>query len=362
MVFYLVLTILYLFFAFIDTKFNIKFFKNEKTNKIFKIIILLFPLFLTVALRSESVGNDTSMYKHLYEKYGSLGFSKSIIQTTKEYGYILFCIFFNKLNFNYPSFQFVVALITYYQFGRLLYKHSTNVPLSIFVFICTLGYFRTMNISREMLAVMIAINSIDYLQDNNKTKFIIRVLLASMIHRSALIMLALLLYRKILSLGAFKKIIAILLIVTSYFSVDIFLKFASNFFGRYEYLIDSKYTNNNGFLAMGALLLFTLLFLYIENVPNNNMLEKPNKSLDNRNIIIKFSYYLCLLFSIIGLRFGLADRVVIYFSTFFTESICKSKNSYIIVKLSIIIGLLVYFILVMIYRNNWQGTIPYTWN
>ena len=363
---YISLICIYLVLAIIDEKVEIKIVHNNKINKILRLIILLSPLFITVAFRDFSVGNDTMMYKHLYENYAELSYKLAIKSTSKEWGFISICHLMSKMGLNYFHFQVFVALITYIALGRFLYKHSKNFSLSVLVFMCTLGYFRSMNISREIMAAMIALNFIDYLIKGEKIKFTIGILLSSLIHRSALIMLLLLTYDYIKKMKPLKKVFSILGVIIAYFSVDRLMQLATKLTGQYEYLIDSKYTNSNGILAMIALIIFALLFYYIEKkyLESRPKLKVSNDGKDayheRRSNIILYSYYICIIFGVIGLKFGLADRAVIYYSTLFTESSTHKINGNLkIVKYVLIVSLIIYYILVMIYRNNWQGTIPF---
>lgn len=363
---YISLICIYLVLAIIDEKVEIKIVHNNKINKILRLIILLSPLFITVAFRDFSVGNDTMMYKYLYENYANLPYKLAIKSTGKEWGFVSICYVMSKMGLDYFHFQIIIALITYFSLGRFLYKHSQNFSCSILVFMCTLGYFRSMNISREIMAAMIALNFIDCYIEGKKIKFTIGILISSLIHRSALIMLLLLAYDYIKKLKPLKKMFAILGIIIAFFSVDRLLPIITKLTGRYEYLIDSKYTNSNGILAMIALIIFALFFYYIEvqhknNKIMSNLIEKQKEdSNERRSNIILYSYYICIVFGVIGLRFGLADRAVIYYSTLFTES-CSYREKGIskIVKYILIVSLIIYYILVMIYRNNWQGTIPF---
>lgn len=362
---YIILLIIYSFLALSNRKVKIglRGVSNTAIDKIY-CAILIIPLFITVAFRGILVGNDTKSYLQYFNHYTNSSLQVALTTTSKEAGYVLFNHLMGKLGIDYRGFLIIIAALTYALLYRYLTKHSKNYALSILVFICSLGYFRSMNIMREMLAVMICLNAIDLLEENKTKRFIVVVIIASFFHRMSIVVFGLLLYKKMSGLGRSKKYLIITVAAISYLFLDRIFQTIIRFTGRYEYLYGSMYTNENGYLAMFALLVFTIAFMLLER--NEKIINGSNEASVSRNEIVLFSYDLLFILCIVGFGFGLADRAALVFSMMFMETIThnykQSAISLQLLKFVTILMLIVYFILVMTMRNNWQGTIPYVFS
>lgn len=369
MTIYICLLVAYTIIAGLSEHYVITVGDNYETAKKISLFFLLLPLFVTVAFRDSTVGNDTANYRYLFETYGNMSFLSAISLTSKEIGFVSMNYLAYKIGFSYIEFQILIAFITYFALYIYLKKYSMNYALSILVFICMLGYFRSMNISREMLAAVLALNALDLYIDKKKVKFLVVVLSISLIHRTVLVLLFLFLYELLEKLGPLRKVILALVSIGAYFSINELFQLVIKITGRYEYLYDSKYMTDNGIIAMLSLLIFTILFMYLEKRFCTYMAEiDDNSIIVKRSKVVSFAYAICVVFCIIGFRFGLADRVVIIFGLLFMETIGHSSQRYLgnmsriywLIRCLIIIAMIIYFILVMCTRNIWQGTIPYT--
>lgn len=168
---------IYLFIIFLIILFN----KKINTNKMnfFDVIILFFMI--TVCGLRKNVGTDYGLYKFYY---GNLGKGSRF-----EIGFKNLMIFCNKIGCSYNVFIFIIAAITIILFYLLIKRYSKKPADSIFYFV-TLGYYAFLfNIIRQMLAISISLFGIKYIKEKNFIKYLVVIVIASLFHLSALIMI-----------------------------------------------------------------------------------------------------------------------------------------------------------------------------
>lgn len=347
--------------------------KLKSRNKKYILFILVLPLFIMVALRSNNVGNDTMMYKALYENLSQRDFFEAITVTNMEWGFTFLCYLGGKLGLNYVGFKMLIAAITYFVLYKYLIKHSETYSASILLFMCFLGFFRSMNIMREMLAVCLSLSSIDLLMEKKYKKFIFFVLGCFLIHRTAIVLLLLPIMNAD-KIKGLRKTITMFGAIICLFLADYIISIFVGVFTKYSYLIGSKYTTENGWMAMLLLMMFSMLFVILLSRRKTRIKGLLNQSEGMTNNaayqaiqridLLNSCFYLCIIFAALGTQFGLADRAALYFSTYFIEAITLNKQfddkNNRLLKYIIIILAILYYLLVMIYRNSWQGTIPYS--
>lgn len=359
--------------------------KNKKINENFWIFILLFPLFFLAAFRSVNVGNDTYNYFRSFNLISQESLFSSTVSRL-EIGYVFLVKFLSKLGLNYLGFQVVVNLFIYYVFGITIKKYSKFYSVSAFVFFNMNMFFQTMNISRAYLAISFLLLSIKYIIDRNFIKFLIFVLIATLFHTSAIVFL--IIYPFTYLKWTYKKFLIFIFIsisVSLFFNqiIELFIQIT----GRYESYLSSKYFQFEDNIARYFYLLFQLVFfiiglfsryyklniLTIANKSNNviDSIKKLNINEQSIKINLWFSSTaITLLIAIAGLKATIMSRIGIYFSTLYIIYIPEIINHIKTLKIGklltfvILTLLLFYFYIIMIYRPNWIGVIPYEfyWN
>jgi len=144
-----------------------------------------FPIFLS-AFR---YGNGADYF--LYERIFKTFCNGQIFHEVKslELGYIVLTEICSTIS-NSPFFFFLInALLINIFFFWGIYKESCNVPLSILFFFITGTFFDSFNGLRQYIATAIIFCSYKYILEKNKKEFLLTVLLASLFHYSALIMI-----------------------------------------------------------------------------------------------------------------------------------------------------------------------------
>ncbi len=138
---------------------------------------------------------DTSMYITEYFKYTPVDYSgiKESLQNPDIKGKLFLlirCLIKCVFGDNYTAYFFILAIFQYGAIIKLFYKYSCNYFMSSFLFVAS-GYFTwSMNGIRQFTAICLILYFFDYVVEKKALKFFIIVFIASLIHSTALIWIA----------------------------------------------------------------------------------------------------------------------------------------------------------------------------
>lgn len=310
-------------------------------NRILDILLIALPPIILLSLRY-GIGADYYNYEFFYGEYLKYGYSQ--FEPLAEA-----LIFINNHFFgNYQCFLAILSIATFLLMVIWCVKFSNTDNLAFSVSIMYCFYFgHASNTLFQSLAASIVLFAFYFAQRKKFIKFVMIVLLAALIHSSALIVVPLyfIIDRKIdtyengYNVKSILKIIGILLF--SILVVYIFIRYGSLYGVAYSGYI-GKYSEGgmmNVYLKLGILLYIPELFF----MPN---LLKESKRYE-------FYYILIVLESvsfIMTITIAYAFRMAYYFS--FAHAVvipaiienCVSARSKIMVKAYFAIALLFWFI------------------
>ena len=273
-------------------------------KRVYLYWLSFFILFLFAALRYD-FGND---YMSYFNNYVAIHHGYREIYGKQH--------LFTLLNYLSPSFSFLIVSSSFlflYVVYRLLKRNlpPENIWMGLFIFLFS-PYIFLVNLSaiRQCLAMLIFITAICYISKPGKNHFIVYVILvltASLIHKSAILLLPIFFIAtdkpiKKLHIGILLAVVLVLLINQSLFSELI---------DRGLHLFDDKnyysyfYADSSNSLRSAILALIPLCYLLL------NSPHMQGKSL----IWIKLSVISCLL-SILAFRSTALIRVRMYFEIF----------------------------------------------
>lgn len=145
-----------------------------------------FTLVLFASIRSYLVGTDTGAYTSDFRN--KLDIQYFIFSENLEYGYQVIKYIILYLTHNYFWLLFVSSIIVVGSYLYIFKKKSEDYFLSIFIFL-TFGFYTFyFNGLRQGLSMALAVWATPYLIDKKIKKFTLIILLASLFHKSALIM------------------------------------------------------------------------------------------------------------------------------------------------------------------------------
>ncbi|WP_077623696.1 EpsG family protein [Sediminibacillus massiliensis] len=150
---------------------------------------LMFAAFLivtTIAGLRSNIG-DTYFYMHSFE---TSTYTWEFIQSQKDIGFgFLQLLLQNYVSTDPQVLIFTAAMVTYIFVFIVFYQYSRLIELSFFVFITSGWFLVSMNGIRQCLAAAIAFIAIRYIIKGNWVKYFLVIIIASLFHQSALILL-----------------------------------------------------------------------------------------------------------------------------------------------------------------------------
>lgn len=153
--------------------------------------LLFVVLALFVGLRGD-FASDHFEYLEYFHYVRGLPFSKIVLEGfTMEKGFVLFSYFFGQLSNSGTLYMLVIAAVTLAFIFKALQERSWMPCLSVILFVGIGNYYESFNAVRQVIAVAIAFWATRYINEKKTDiwKYLLWILLASMVHRTVLIML-----------------------------------------------------------------------------------------------------------------------------------------------------------------------------
>ena len=225
-------------------------------------ILSVIPLMLVMAVR-RGVGSDYWGYWSTYYGVVRNDLKYSVGRDDLERGFI----FLNrvvKLLFNDPQWVFVIcAVITCTLYFLCIYRESINPVYSILLFVISKEFFISMNAMRQYVAIAILLLAIPYIKRKDWKKSLIVIIIAMLIHKSAIIFVAIYLLFLLpplkpvvvmaITCGGFLLSAGILPIIFPILEkFDFYTKFFAN-----------AYNNVNGDIPFEYLLIYMAFFIFL---------------------------------------------------------------------------------------------------
>lgn len=352
MLIYIGIIIFSLFFAFLLRA------KNYSCGKNYAIFFM-FLLFLMAALRASSIGNDTANYLRIYTIIQKGNFIEGW-EERFEPGYLIL----NRLLASFFQEQQIILLVTsiiiYGGFLYFIVKFSSNVWLSVFLFI-TLGYFgQSLNTIRLCIAYSILLFSYSFLRKKQFITFVIIVLLATMFHRTAIIFL---LAYFVQNIKLNKWIFGIWVIFTATVTIymQVFLDILFKIYPTFQYYIGTNYVSSGKLASILYLLIWLLVLIFGLAIQWKKRGETISKDIS----IMTFFMMIAVSIYSFSLRFNLLDRIAQFFSMFGivyipnTLELIKSKRKKYILTMIIVMLFFSYFVTIQVFRPEWNVIYPY---
>lgn len=312
-------------------------------NKENKKNILLFLYFMTATLivgtRTLNTGEDTISY-YIFYQYASQPGNEISTFNVFEPLFSAIGIMCAKSGFDFSVFNIIIAALTMLFFSKAIKRASSEVAFSIFLYSSFSLVNNMMNQVRQALAMMIALYAVSLLQENRKTKFIMYILIASLVHMAALVMLLLLPLYKIKVngriIGIYAVITFIVMVCARYvLKIMSYLPYGNYLSESWRYTAFNKDAILNLIVRM-IMLIFSLIFL---------------KEIYNRNQNCNVYYHMiliCTFFQVLAVANNSITRITTYFFTgyliiipeIFSNSFFRGKNK----KISYMMFLAAFFV------------------
>ncbi|WP_195282687.1 EpsG family protein [Harryflintia acetispora] len=168
--------------------------KPTPKKKLCYLAVTFGALFLLAALR-QGIGNDYDTYIEIYQRIGATPVSQ-LWAMPEEKGYVLLCKLLSLISMDTVFLYAVMALLCLVPVAWFIYRYSPNVWLSTWLYVTLTFFYGTMNFVRQNLAVAILLLGFPLLRRRKIPAALCYagvILLACTFHKSAVIMLPILL-------------------------------------------------------------------------------------------------------------------------------------------------------------------------
>lgn len=290
----------------------------SRFQKIGQILIGVLALFFCLGYMTGSDWRN-------YETYYSWLDDEGIVGLLMEPAYLFLTVISHGMGISFWPFFITLKLCTFFCLLYFLRKYADKKQFLIITFFLFLFglYFFIDNPMRNLLAICVSYFAYQYLEEKKWLKFLVVVLLATLFHTSAILLLLLFPFYPI-KLNNLKLFVLFILfnivIIVSYEFLILKVIAAFSFIPIIEakvqhYFIDGSGLENNRLISLGFIVqfLFFLLVLYkrkhIENMPHGKLIFWGT-------ICYIFLYRIAAIISIFY-------RLQLYMSVFYSVGVCS---------------------------------------
>ena len=322
--------------------------KKDK-NQFIWLLIAALPMFLLIALRDGSMGNDTANYQAAFLRISTTEWSNIIENTRMEYGFLVFNKLISYITSSVLVYQIIytsIYLISVVNFAYHLEKGS-------FFFLYLFGtlnlYMFLFTGVRQCLAMCICLWSYKYIKKRKIIPVILIIALASTFHKSSVVfILAYIIYSN--KVNFLNSVIYLLGGIVAFFNIEFIQSWFNENLG-YDYGVEET---GNG-------LIFFLVIIIITAYSMIMIFQHKNQKPETMGFInINFLTVICW---ILRLATRIAERPSYYFMFFTIAMLCagvysvKDNRERVQMKTLIIVATIILYI----YRlsTNFSSFIPY---
>lgn len=336
----------------------------EKKNKKVYLVIGILIISLLSGLRGVNCGVDTKYYynafinrfpvKWMFEEVGFRFVSNSLMS------------FFNNATVVMIIYSLIINFLIVLRLWD--FRDKCNFKFMYFLYIC-IYFIGSMNIMRQFLALSILFYFTKLLEKKRYLLFIGIVILATLIHQSAILALLIIIVYFWNSISINKKILLIIpmvviCLVAGYYGYIYESKHINNYFST------RNMVNNVNLTYLYRVLIFTISYLLYKGNKklvfirtNYDIEKKVIKSKDNDMSIFSILYFLGLCLSAMGMFFKFMQRfgyMYLIFELLYWGYLVKNSNNKNINKLMITVYAVYVFALEII--ENGSAVFPYYFN
>lgn len=346
-----------LFWIFISIFIN---FDSSKRRKKIFVIITFTALTIISMLRSWQVGVDTEQYYRNFRYITYLDWTQYDI-LRYEFGFFALSKVLSYFSINPYILIRVSSLIIIPSVGYFIYRYSKNVVISTFLYITLNAYSFNMTGMRQSLAIVFILYGFDSLINEKYGKYIIFIMIASLFHSSAIVLIVLIFIIKIpYNKNSYRKNIFIIGICFIFYKY-LFLV-ATSILGKYSGYEDSVYGASNYF---GAVFQFSIGIIFYSICHYLYFSKVRREEFDSKITMTALRLFsLATYFQALAIRMNILGRMTPYFWIFGIIAIPNTVSNLKIRRrkewiLAIIIISFLYWFIIAKYRPEWHKVIPY---
>ena len=257
-----------------------------------------------------------------------------------EVGWIVLCKLLSLIYDNYIILLIFTSFVIVGSYIVSIYKFSRIVWLSIFIYLCTM-FDQSLYVLRQHLAMAICLFAVPFVQRKELYKFLVVVLIATLIHTTALLFVIVYPFANMKYTKNFIIKLILISIVISLFSTSIFdILFSNTWYNSYGEKEGSNYTSF--FIALCTFIFY--IYSIKGNIKNVKGIEKTFFAMCILGVVISFT----------GVGYSPTNRLVKYFtlSSIFLIPIALSKINKCEKKYALISLIMLFYSLLFFSQSN----------
>ena len=311
-------------------------FKSNFSKKALKIISASILISL-LGLRYY-VGTDYRNYIYIYNSISHLKFSDLFSYTETELAHTLICKITYILGFDYRIVFLIYSLLIVFFLYKIMDTLKVNKTFFMMTYLFMIFPY-SFNIMRQSLSMIIIVYSFTLLFENKKIKSYIYLFLASIFHKTSLIVLPIYLCHLFIKNKKLRNLILIL-----FYLIVVYL-LLNNYFTLLDIDSMSRYSNyaisntiDYRIIISGIIKRLPIIFLFFAY-----MNDFKEKNINNYTYIALF--IISMIFSFLGAVNPTLNRLSLYFSIFDAVIIGKItlRKNIPVVKLLLYMYFILYF-------------------
>ena len=219
-------------------------------------------------------------------------------------------------NGNFIIYNMILGILIYVPVVLTLKKQSSNFLVTMLLYIFMTLYFTPFNTIRQGIACSICFYAYNYINQHEYMKFVVMVLVASMFHSTALILIPILLFLNE-EFFSNKIKLAILLSIFVFINLDslwsYFIEFL-NLIGQSKIASDYK----DSLLDENGVNIYRVIVAFLPTVISYifyNKIKQSNEGMKNIDFMMNMSIFSAI-FILFGIKFAVIARVSQYFEIY----------------------------------------------
>lgn len=340
---------------------------NANRHRKAYMILVFTVLTVLFGMRDYSVGADTLTYCNQYIVIGQSSVHEVIYNNRFEVGFSLMCKALNCITDNPRILLWTAGCIINGSICRFIYKYSMDVSLSVYLWIM-LCFGDSVNIMRGYLAFAIVLFGFDCFVQNKKVACVIYICLAMCFHTVAVAAFLPIILFSVFKKVDFRRAIFYILLISAcaiiFFSP--ILSIVLTVFPQYTYYLSSVWGQQNyiGPLinVIPSLSLLALGAAYSEKKDNIKQCDIIKETVSG---ILFWQIACALIFSIVTMRMTAFNRVTALFYPYIMVWVpivlnkIKKNSERKLWWLIILIMTMAIFVVVSVFRPEWNNSVPY---
>lgn len=318
------------------------------------VIAICIVLLAVSGLRSCYVGSDTLQFWNAYQRSSFEG-------SRYEIGFIALIRLLNVFSHDPQLLLFATSAIMTFCVGYTIYRLDCNPVLAFYLYISLLTYATNMNLMRQALAASVVVLAIPWLIEGKRLRFVVAVLLGSLFHITALIMLALV---PLSFLLVTKKVVLGYCVLAAALSLapDAIWGFVETHFDQYASYSSSRWAGSNA-LAAPIMTVMDVLLIAIANLAGGKGSQFGDSDVQESVLLhgamLQVVFQLLACFVNIFQRFTTFTSLLLSLYVAYRFAEVDTRGRFFFTYLIYVLTAL-FFVVIMLYRPQWHGVVPFS--